>query len=40
MKYQKKGCVHHTCIACGTIDSVVKVEKKFFSTSLFRRMQV
>ena len=32
--------VHHTCIACIEIDSVVKMEKTESSTSLFRRMQV
>ena len=31
--------VHHTCIACITFDSVMKVAKKS-STSLFRRTQV
>ena len=30
----------HTCIACISIDSVKKIEKKEFSASLFRRMQV
>ena len=32
--------VHHTCISCINIDSVLKMEKKESSTSLFRRMQV
>ena len=32
--------VHHTCIACINIDSVLKMEKKESSTSLFRRMQL
>ena len=31
--------VYHTCIACITIDSVMKMEKKL-SRSLFRRMQI
>ena len=30
--------MHYTCIACVTIDSVMKMEKKL-STSLFRRVQ-
>ena len=34
-----KGNVHYTCIACITIDSVMRMEKKL-STSLFRRMQI
>ena len=33
-----KESVHHTCIACITIDSIMKMEKK--STSLFRRVQI
>ena len=32
--------MHHTCIACITIDSVMRIEKKKSSTSLFRRMQL
>ena len=32
--------MHYTCIACVTIDSVMKMEKKELSTSLFRRMQI
>ena len=32
--------MHYTCIACIGIDSVMKMEKKELSTSLFRRMQV
>ena len=35
-----KESVHHTYIACISIDSVMKMEKKELSTSLFRRMQV
>ena len=31
--------VHYTCMACITIDSVVKMEEKELFTSLFRRMQ-
>ena len=38
-KVPKEG-VHHTCIACISIDSVRKTEKKELSTRLFRRMQV
>ena len=38
-KVLKEG-VHHTCINCINIDSVMKMEKKGLSTSLFRRMQV
>ena len=34
-----KEVVHHTCIACVSTNSVMKMEKKLF-TSLFRRMQV
>ena len=30
----------YTCIACITIHSVIKMNKKTFSTSLFRRVQV
>ena len=32
--------MHYTCIACISIDSVIKIEKKELSLSLFRRMQV
>ena len=32
--------MHHTCIACVTIDSVIKMEKKKLSASLFRRVQI
>ena len=32
--------VHYTCIACTTIDSVMKMEKKKLSTNLFRRVQI
>ena len=38
--YGPKENMHYTCIACITIDSVMKVDKKIFSSSLFRRMQV
>ena len=38
-KVPKKG-MHYTCIACISIDSVMKMKKKELSTSLFRRMQV
>ena len=31
--------VHYTCIACITIDSVMRMEKKL-STSLFRKMKI
>ena len=31
---------YYTCIACITVDSVKKMNKKKISTSLFRRMQV
>ena len=31
-----KGGIHHTCIACINIDSVLKNRKKELSTSLFR----
>ena len=35
-----KESVHHTCIACITIDSVMRKEKKKeLSTTLFRRIQ-
>ena len=32
--------MHYTCIACITIDSVMRIDKKKSSTSLFRRMQI
>ena len=32
--------VHYTCIACITIDSVMRMEKKELSTGLFRRVQI
>ena len=32
--------MHYTCIACISIDSVLKIEKTELSASLFRRMQV
>ena len=32
--------MHYTCIACITIDSVMKIDKKRSSTSIFRRMQI
>ena len=32
--------VHYTCIACITIDSIMRMEKKELSASLFRRMQI
>ena len=32
--------VHHTCIACITIDSVIKIKKKELSIGLFRRVQI
>ena len=35
----KKKNVHYICIACITIDSVMRMEKKL-SVSLFRRMQI
>ena len=31
---------HYTCIACITIDSVIRMEKKELSSGLFRRMQI
>ena len=34
-----KQSVHYTCIACVTIDSVMRMEK-WLSTNLFRRVQV
>ena len=36
----RKENVHYACIACITIDSVMSMEKKELSTSLFRRMQI
>ena len=38
-KVPKEG-VHHTCIACISIDSVMKMKKKKLYSSLFRRVQV
>ena len=32
--------MHYTCIACITVDSVMKIGKKKLSASLFRRVQV
>ena len=32
--------MYYTCIACITIDSVMKIDKKNLSASLFRRMQL
>ena len=32
--------IHYTCIACITIDSVMKMIKKKLSASLFRGMQI
>ena len=32
--------VHYACIACTTIDSVMRMEKKELSTNLFRTMQI
>ena len=32
--------VHYACIACITIDSVMRIKKKELSASLFRRMQI
>ena len=34
-----KESMHYTCIACITIDSVMRMEKRL-SVSLFRRMQI
>ena len=39
MNYQMKMCVT-ACIACITIDSVMRMKKKKLSTSFFRRMQI
>ena len=38
MAYQKKN-MYYPCIACITIDSVIKINKNNYP-SLFRRMQV
>ena len=35
-----KESVHYTFIACITIDSVMRMEKKELSTGLFRRVQI
>ena len=32
--------VHYYCIACITVDSVMRMEKKTLSTSVFRKMQI
>ena len=32
--------MHYTCIACITIDSVMRIDKKKSSASVFRRMQI
>ena len=32
--------MHYTCIACITIDSVMRMDKKKLSTSFFRRIQM
>ena len=32
--------MYYTCIACITTDSVMKIDKKNLSASLFRRMQL
>ena len=32
--------MHYTCIACITIDSVLKIDKKKSSAGAFRRMQI
>ena len=32
--------MHYTCIACITIDSVIRMDKKKSSTGLFRRVQI
>ena len=32
--------VHYACIACITIDSVMRMEKRELFTSIFRRMQI
>ena len=36
----RKENTYYTCIACKTIDSVLKIQKKKLSSSLFRIMQV
>ena len=36
----RKENIHYTCIACRTIDSVMKMKKIELSTSLFRRMEI
>ena len=35
-----KESMHYTCIACITIDSVMRMEKKELSASLFWRVQI
>ena len=35
-----KESMHYTCIACITIDSVMRMEKKELSTSLFGRVKI
>ena len=35
-----KESMYYTCIACITIDSVMRMEKKELSTGLFRRVQI
>ena len=35
-----KGTAHYICLACITIDSVMRVEKKELSASLFIRVQI
>ena len=35
-----KESMHYFCIACITIDSVMRMEKKELSKSLFRRVQI
>ena len=32
--------LHYACIACITIDSVMRMEKKISKRSLFRRMEI
>ena len=32
--------IHYNCIVCTTIDSVMKMDKKKLSATLFRRMQI
>ena len=36
----RKENMHYTCIACITIDSVMRIDKKKPSASLFRAMQI